>query len=410
METFCNRHINFFDTTLRDGEQAPSYSMTLEQKVELAALSEGLGVNIIEVGFPSSSPTDFEAARQISASLTRATPCVFARAIDEDIMACAKATEKASRRQIQIATLGSEIHIRYKRGMTHQKVLDEAQRAIALAHAQGFDDISLAIEDATRSDFEFLKQLLDIGLKGGVTTFAIPDTVGCCLPQEFGDLIGKIRAYIGENIHISIHCHNDLGLAVANTLAGIAAGGDEIQVTMGGIGERAGNANMEELVAILNYKAPILRVTHDMIQHRLFAAVNRLAEFVQLKIPAHKPIVGHNAFATEAGMHQQGMMKYRFTYEFMRAEDFGTESRTVVGRHSGRNILRHRLLQSGVRSVIQSALDRLYNQIMAEQHIERYNDVQLLRQTYESVLGATTGTTPTDPPPQLCEAQSQRAA
>ena len=395
MDTYCNRHINFFDTTLRDGEQAPSYSMTLEQKVELAALSEGLGVNIIEVGFPNSSPNDFEAARQISASLTRATPCVFARATNEDIMACAKATLKASRRQIQIATLGSDIHIRYKRAITHQKVLDEAQRALGLARAQGFDDISLAIEDATRSDFEFLKQLLDIGLKGGVTTFAIPDTVGCCLPQEFGALIGKIRAYIGENIRISIHCHNDLGLAVANTLAGIAEGGDEVQVTMGGIGERAGNANMEELVAILNYKAPVLRVTHDMIQHRLYAAVNKLADFLQLNIPAHKPIVGRNAFATEAGMHQQGVMKHRFTYEFMRAEDFGAESRTMVGRHSGRNILRHRLLQSGIRTVSPSALDLLYNQIMAEEHVDRYNDVQLLRRTYESVAASTE--TLTDP-------------
>ncbi len=389
MDAYCNRHVNIFDTTLRDGEQAPGYSLTLDQKVEIAGLSESLGVNTIEVGFPNSSPTDFEAARQISAFLTRATPCVFARATEEDIKSGAKATEKAARRQIQIATLGSDVHIQYKRNMTRQQVLDEAQKALAMAKAHGFDDISLAIEDATRSDFDFLKQLLDVGLQGGATAFAIPDTVGCCLPQEFGRLIGQVRAYVGRDIRISVHCHNDLGMAVANTLAGIEAGGDEVQVTMGGIGERAGNASIEELVAILNYKASILHCTHDIIQHRLYAAVTRLAELVQLDVPAHKPIIGRNAFATEAGMHQQGVMKCRFTYEFMRAEDFGAESRTVVGRHSGRNILRQRLIQSGVCNISPSVLDRLYNQIMAEPHVERYNDTQLLRQTYESVVEAS---------------------
>lgn len=389
MNTFCNKHVNFFDTTLRDGEQAPGYSLRPDQKVEIAMLSEALGSNTIEVGFPNSSLSDFEAARQISGALTRATPCVFARATEEDIKACAKATEKAARRQIQIATLGSDIHIRYKRGITRELVLDEARRAIALAKTQGFEDISLAVEDATRTDFDFLKQLMDVGLEGGVTAFAIPDTVGYCVPQEFGDLIGQVRAYIGENIRISIHCHNDLGLAVSNSLAGIMAGGDEVQVTMGGIGERAGNASMEELVAILNYKVSTLRVTHDMIQHRLHAAVTKLAEFARFDIPAHKPIVGRNAFATEAGMHQQGVLKSRFTYEFMRAEDFGAESRTVVGIHSGRTILNQRLLQSGVRNVNPSALDRLYNQIMAEPHVERYNDLQLLRQTYEAVLAVS---------------------
>ncbi len=386
MEAYCDRHVNFFDTTLRDGEQAPGYSLTLDQKVEIASLSESLGVNTIEVGFPSSSPTDFEAVRQICGNLTRATPCVFARATEEDIRSCAKATEKASQRQIQIATIGSDIHIQYKRSMTRSQVLEEVKCAVIMAKAQGFDDISLAIEDATRSDFDFLKQLLDIALEKGITAFAIPDTVGCCLPQEFGQLIRQVRAHIGRDLRISIHCHNDMGLAVANTLAGIEAGGDEIQVTMGGVGERAGNASMEELVAILNYKASVLHVTHDMIQHRLYAAVSRLAEFIKLSIPAHKPIVGSNAFATEAGMHQQGVMNRRFTYEFMRAEDFGAESRTVVGRHSGRNILRQRLMQSGIRNISSNALDRLYMQIMSEPQVERYNDLRLLRQTYESVV------------------------
>ena len=386
MNNFCSRHVNFFDTTLRDGEQAPGYTLAPEQKMEIAMLSEALGSNTIEVGFPNSSPADFEAARQISAALTRATPCVFSRATEDDIKACAKATENAFRRQIQIATLGSDIHIRYKRGITRDAVINEARLAICMAKAQGFEDISLAIEDATRSDFDFLKTLLDVGLENDVTAFAIPDTVGYCLPEEFGLLIGKIRSHIGDDIRISIHCHNDLGLAVANSLAGIMAGGDEVQVTMGGIGERAGNASMEELIAILNYKASTLRVTHDMIQHRLHDTVTKLAEFVNYKIPSHKPILGRNAFATEAGMHQQGVMKSRFTYEFMRAEDFGAQSRTVVGRHSGRNILRQRLQQAGVRQVNPIQLDRLYSMIIEEANVERYNDIHLLRSTYEAVL------------------------
>lgn len=385
MDDYCNRHINFFDTTLRDGEQAPGYSLTLDQKVEVASLSESLGVNTIEVGFPSSSPTDFEAVQQICGNLKRAIPCVFARAMEEDINICAKATEKASQRQIQIATIGSDIHMQYKRGMTRLQVLEEVKCAVNMAKAHGFDDISLAIEDATRSEFNFLKQMIDVSLELGVTAIAFPDTVGFCLPHEFGCLIRQLRAYVGRDVRISIHCHNDLGLAVANTLAGIEAGGDEIQVTMGGIGERAGNASMEEIVAILNYKASVLHVTHDMIQHRLYSAVSRLAELVNFNIPAHKPIVGRNAFATEAGMHQQGVLKRRFTYEFMRAEDFGAESRTAIGRHSGRGILRQRLLESGLRNINSNALDRLYMRVISEPQVERYNDLELLRHTYESV-------------------------
>ncbi|MFL6622260.1 MAG: LeuA family protein [Sulfurifustis sp.] len=388
MEKHLLRHINVFDTTLRDGEQAPSYSLGIDQKLEVAAALEHIGVNTIETGFPASSPTDFEATRQICRTIKRATLCGFARATKEDIEACAAAMAEASDAQVQIASVGSDIHIRYKRGVTRQQVIDEAVAAIDHAHRVGFKQVSLALEDATRGDLRFMKQLIGEGLERGITAIAIPDTVGCCLPAEFYALIKELREFVGEDIRISVHCHNDMGLAVANSIAGIEAGGDEVQLTLLGIGERAGNTSMEEFIAVLNNKAERLNCVHDIIHHRLYDACNRLAGCLGLDIPLHKPIVGRNAFATEAGMHQQGVLKHRFTYEFMRAEDYGAQPRTVIGRHSGRNILRHRLSRAGIKDVDARALDALYSTIMGEERVERYNDPQLLAEKYREVLAA----------------------
>lgn len=382
------RHVAFFDTTLRDGEQAPSYSLNVEQKVELAKASERLGVNTIETGFPASSPIDFEATREISRSLTRATPCGFARSVVQDIDACAASMKDASNPQIELASVGSDIHVRYKRGVTRDIIMQEAKLAVRHAKSVGFKNISLALEDATRGDPEFMKQLIAEGIEAGISTIAIPDTVGCALPVEFYSLIQMLRDFVKDSVTISIHCHNDLGLAVANSLAGLEAGADEVQTTLCGIGERAGNANMEELVAVLANKQHTLHMTHDIVQHRLYETCALLAGYLNLSLPLHKPLIGANAFSTEAGMHQQGMMKFRFTYEFMRAEDFGAESRIVIGRHSGRNILRQRLKQGGVHQVDPTTLDEIYALIMSGDDIARYNDVQLLADLYKRTASA----------------------
>lgn len=385
MENHLLRHVGIFDTTLRDGEQAPSYSLTVDQKIAIAETVERLGVNTIEIGFPASSPTDFEAARQICRMLRHAKPCGFARSLKQDVIACAEAMADSDNPQIQLASVGSDIHIKYKREITRQQVIKEAMEAIDQAKAVGFQDISLALEDATRSDMSFLKELIGRGVERGITALAIPDTVGCCLPHEFYLLIKEIRAYVGEGIRISIHCHNDLGLAIANSIAGIEAGGDEVQTTLCGIGERAGNASLEELIAVLTSKAQQLNVRHDVIQHRLYDACAQLSSYIGLMVPAHKPIIGRNAFATEAGMHQQGVLKHRFTYEFMRAEDFGAESRIVIGRHSGRNILRQRLRAAGIKNPDPKMIDRLYEAITADSEIEKYNNPLRLLEKYTSI-------------------------
>jgi 2-isopropylmalate synthase len=387
------RHVGFFDTTLRDGEQAPGYSMSVAQKIDMAQALERLGLNIIETGFPASSPVDFEATREICRTLHRATPCGFARAVADDIDACASSMRDAASPQIELASVGSDIHIKYKRGVTREVIVDEAKRAIRHARAVGFTDISLALEDATRGDPEFMKQLIGEAIDAGITAIAVPDTVGCMLPVEFYSLIHALRDFMKEAARISIHCHNDLGLAVANSVAGLEAGADEVQTTLCGIGERAGNANMEELVAVLANKQYTLNVTHDIVQHRLFETCALLAKSLNLSLPLHKPIIGANAFSTEAGMHQQGVMKFRFTYEFMRAEDFGAESKLVIGRHSGRNILRQRLRQAGVREVLPPVLDRVYAFIMSGDDAGRYNDIKLLAELYQQ-LASTDPETP----------------
>jgi len=380
------RHIGIFDTTLRDGEQAPGYSLTVEQKVQLALRLEELGVNTIECGFPMSSPVDFEATREMCKLLRRARPCGFARALTADVEACAKAMKHAANPQIEIASVGSDIHILYKRETTRERVVAEALAAIDCARANGFTDISIAAEDATRSDFEFLKQLIGASIERGARTLAIPDTVGACIPEEFFALIRDLRSFVGPDIRISVHCHNDMGLAVANSVAGIQAGADEVQTTLCGIGERAGNTSLEELIVVLNSKVGTLHRVHDVIHHRLYDTCMTLAGFLGLELPAHKPVLGENAFSSEAGMHQQGLIKHRFTYEHLRAEDYGTVPRMVLGRHSGRTLIRQRLRDDGIREIHDHLVDKLYEQMINDPDHRRYSQPGMLGAMYGALV------------------------
>jgi len=392
------RHIGIFDTTLRDGEQAPGYSLTIDQKVQLALKLEALGVNTIECGFPMSSPVDFEATREMCRLFKRARPCGFARALPADVEACARAMKDATNPQIEIASVGSDIHILYKRETTRERVVTEAIAAIDCARAHGFTDISIAAEDATRSDLEFLKRLLGACIERGVTTIAIPDTVGACIPEEFFGLIRDLRAFIGD-IRISVHCHNDMGLAVANSLAGIQAGADEVQTTLCGIGERAGNTSLEELIVVLNSKVDTLHRVHDVIHHRLYDTCMMLARFLDLDVPAHKPILGENSFSSEAGMHQQGLIKHRFTYEHLRAEDYGTVPRMVLGRHSGRNLIRQRLREDGIRDVQDKLVDKLYEQMIHDADHRRYSQPGTLGAMYGVLASPPASPGPAASPP-----------
>ncbi|MBP2473144.1 2-isopropylmalate synthase [Crossiella equi] len=383
MHVSKTRHISFFDTTLRDGEQAPGYALTIDQKIALAETNERLGMNVIETGFPISSPADFEATRQISQLLKKAKPCGFSRLLKDDIDACADSmVGHHPDPQIELLVSSSDIHIRYKQGSTREAITEQTRAAVRHAKERGFTDISLALEDATRADVAFLKELSGHAIDEGVTTLAVPDTVGCALPGEYKELISEIRAFVGEDITVSVHTHDDLGLAVANSLAGLEGGANEVQTTLCGIGERAGNCSFEEMVAILANKQHQLGMTYDIVQHRIHQATAQLAEYVNLRLPRHKSIIGENAFATAAGIHQQGVMKYRFIYEFMRAEDFGGESRIVVGRHSGRSILRQRLNEAGIKDIEPTRLDALYATVMTSGRAEDYNDAKLLADLY----------------------------
>jgi 2-isopropylmalate synthase len=386
------RPVSIFDTTLRDGEQSPGYSLTLEQKVQLAQQLEELGVNTIETGFPMSSKVDFEATREICKLLKKAQPCGFARAKREDIEACAQAMTDAVKPQIELASVGSDIHMSYKRKVTREQIIHEATDAIKCAKSFGFKDISLALEDATRGDREFMKNLIGSGLELGITAIAIPDTVGCCLPEEFRALIQELRDFTGPDIRISIHCHNDMGLAVANSIAGLMGGADEVQTTLCGIGERAGNACLEELIAVLSTKQNVLHCVHTVVNHKLYDTCHYLIDLLNLKLPRHKAIVGENAFSSEAGMHQQGLIKHRFTYEWLRAEDYGTSPKMVVGRHSGRHLLHQCLLEQGVRPLDDVLVDKLYNIITESDTPELYNIPQILLERYNGLQEETYGT------------------
>lgn len=379
------RQISIFDTTLRDGEQAPGYSLTMEQKVQTAKQLEDLGVNVIETGFPMSSKVDFEATREICKQLRRASPCGFARAKREDIEACAKAMSEAVNPQIELASVGSDIHMFYKRKVTREQVIGEAKDAIKCAKSFGFEDISLALEDATRGDIEFMKTLIGSGMELGITAIAIPDTVGCCLPEEFKALIKTLRDFTGPEIRISVHCHNDMGLAVANSIAGLMGGADEVQTTLCGIGERAGNTSLEELISVLSTKQDVLHCVHTVVNHKLYDACHFLANMIGLNLPRHKAIIGENAFSSEAGMHLQGLIKYRFTYEWLRAEDYGAESKMVIGRHSGRHILRQHLLEQGVHDLDHVLVDKIYNLITESDNPELYNVSEILLERYNEL-------------------------
>jgi 2-isopropylmalate synthase len=342
------RLLSVFDTTLRDGEQAPGNSMSVEQKVELAKIIEDLGVNVIEAGFPSSSELDFQATSEICRILKRAKVCAFVRARRDDIDQALKAVRDASSFQLQTLAVGSDIHLQYKRKMSREQAIEEATGAVRYAQALGVRDISLGIEDASRGDIEYLKELSEAGVNAGATMLVIADTVGSCVPGEAFALLTKFRTWFGSHVRLSGHFHNDMGLAHANALAAVEAGADEIQVTLCGIGERAGNSAVEELATALHYKQSLYGATTSIQLSKLQPAAQRLQQLIRMQVPRHKAVVGTEVFATEAGIHQAGIIENPTTYEFLNPETFGRRRRLVLGRHSGRHVLRHIVRQASL--------------------------------------------------------------
>lgn len=378
------REVSIFDTTLRDGEQAPGNAMSPDQKLVVALRLEALGVDVIETGFPASSDVDFRAARLMSEHLTTARIASFCRAVrsDVDTALLAAGTE---RHQIQVMATGSDLHLEHKRGIDREEAVREVRDTIAYAHSCGVDDISLAIEDASRGELELLRAEIEAGVGEGATTVTLADTSGCLLPEELAGLVRQVRAWLPPGVVLSLHCHDDLGLATANAIAGVLAGADQVQVTLAGIGERAGNTPLEELVAVLLYKGAALGLRTSVRTEQLFSAYETLAEIISLGPQRTKSVVGVNAFATQAGIHQAGVLRNPETYEYLAPERFGRRRSLLVSRHSGRAVLRHLLQQLGA-DVDEALLTDLYTEHVAGRSDGSGDELDVVRERLAAQL------------------------
>jgi 2-isopropylmalate synthase len=342
--------IRIFDTTLRDGEQSPGCSMNLQEKLALARQLERLGVDVIEAGFPIASEGDFEAVRRIAEEVRGPSICGLARTGRADVERAGRAVEPAARPRIHTFIATSDIHLEHKLRMSREQVLEEVDRAVrqALEHC---DDVEFSAEDATRSDPAYLVQVFSVALEAGARTLNVPDTVGYTTPGEYADLIRQLIAEVpgSDRAVFSVHCHNDLGLAVANSLAAVHAGARQVECTVNGIGERAGNASLEEFVMALKVRPDVAQgLDTGVVTREIYPSSRLLSSVTGVQVQPNKAIVGDNAFAHEAGIHQDGVLKAAITYEIMTPDSIGRASNELVlGKHSGRHAFRDRLEELG---------------------------------------------------------------
>ncbi|MDI6757391.1 MAG: 2-isopropylmalate synthase [Endomicrobiia bacterium] len=355
------RKIKIFDTTLRDGEQSPGASMNLKEKLQVAHALSDMRVDVIEAGFPITSPDDFEAVKKIAREIRGPVIAALARAHPKDIESCAKAVSYSWKPRVHTFIATSDIHIEKKLRKTREEVLDIAVNAVKLSRKL-VDDVEFSCEDASRSDFDFLTKIVGAVIEAGATTINIPDTVGYAMPEEFGALIKNLKKGIPNSSKavFSVHCHNDLGLAVANSLSAILNGAEQVECTINGIGERAGNAAMEEIVMALKVRPQIFNAKTSVDTRKIYIASRTVATLTGIHPQPNKSVVGANAFAHEAGIHQDGMLKERMTYEIMRPEDVGIPSnQLVLGKHSGRHALAKRLGALGY-AVVEKDINEIY--------------------------------------------------
>lgn len=339
----------FFDTTLRDGEQSPGCSMSIQEKLRMAHALEALGVDVVEGGFAQVSEGDFGALEAISQEVRGPSIASLARARKEDIEAAARALKKARRSRIHIFLASSDIHLEHKLKISRSAALEQADAAVRLACAY-VDEVEFSPEDATRTDPDFLCQIVAVAIEAGATIINLPDTVGYCVPSEYGAMFEMLRSRVPQvaGVTLSSHCHDDLGMAVANTLAAVAAGARQVECTINGIGERAGNAALEEVAATMLVRKDKFPSDHSIVFDRLYPTSQLLCELISFGPAPNKAVVGSNAFAHEAGIHQHGVLANPLTYEIMTPASVGVpHNRMVLGKHSGRRALAHRLQQLG---------------------------------------------------------------
>ncbi len=341
--------VRIFDTTLRDGEQSPGFSMNTAEKIRMARQLAKLGVDVIEAGFPIASRGDLEAVRKVAEEIRDVPIAALARAKREDVTAALEALETAAAPRLHVFLATSDLHLRAKLNITREQALEAIGSMIRYGR-QHVGGVEFSAEDAGRTDIEFLCQVCRVAVDAGATVLNLPDTVGYAVPEEYGAMFRQVREYLGDpdGITLSAHCHDDLGLAVANSLAAVRAGVRQIECTVNGIGERAGNAALEEVVVALAVRKENFGVTTGIRLEELFAASRLLAEITGAQVAPNKAVVGANAFAHEAGIHQDGIIKNPLTYEIISPQAVGVPSRSMVlGKHSGRNALRMSLRDLG---------------------------------------------------------------
>ena len=338
-----------FDTTLRDGEQSPGCSMTQPEKLRVARALAELGVDVIEAGFPAASRGDFDSVTAVAREVEGPTVCALARCHDEDIELAARALAAAPHRRLHVFLATSAIHRQYKLNMAQEEILRLAAAGVGRAR-ELCEDVEFSPEDASRTELEFLAQVVEVAIAAGATTVNIPDTVGYTVPDEFAELFRYLRKNVRgiERVRLSVHCHDDLGMAVANSLTAVVAGARQIECTINGIGERAGNCSLEEVVMALKTRAAFFNVVTEVNTSRLYPTSRLISSITGMPIPRNKAVVGENAFAHESGIHQHGMLKNPSTYEILRPEDVGlSRSHLVLGKHSGRHAFRERVQALG---------------------------------------------------------------
>ena len=351
-----------FDTTLRDGEQSPGASMTKDEKIRVARQLERMRVDVIEAGFAAASPGDFDAINSIAQVVRESTICSLARANENDIRRAGEAITPAPRKRVHTFIATSPIHMEKKLRMTPDQVVEQAVKAIGWAR-QYTDDVEFSAEDAGRSDIDFLCRVFEEVIKAGATTLNVPDTVGYNVPGQYAETIRQLieRVPGSDKVIWSVHCHNDLGLAVANSLAAVMAGARQVECTVNGLGERAGNASLEEVVMAVRTRADIFPVETKIDTTQIVPASKLISQITGYPVQPNKAIVGANAFAHESGIHQDGVLKHRETYEIMRAEDVGwSQNKLVLGKHSGRNAFKSRLGELGVVFESEEALNSAF--------------------------------------------------
>lgn len=367
-----------FDTTMRDGEQSPGASMTRDEKIRIARALEKMRVDVIEAGFPIASPGDFESVKAVAGLITDSTVCALARALDKDIDCAAEALKPAKSARIHTFLATSPIHMREKLRMRPEQVVDYAVAAVKRARNYT-DNVEFSPEDAARSELDFLCRVLEQAIAAGATTINIPDTVGYSLPSLYGELIKNLREKIpnSDKAVFSVHCQNDLGLAVGNSLAGVLNGARQVECTINGLGERAGNAALEEVVMTLRTRRDVFPCDTRLDTTQILNCSRLVATITGFPVQPNKAIVGANAFAHESGIHQDGVLKSRETYEIMRAEDVGWRAnRMVLGKHSGRNAFKTRLEALGISFAGEAELNAAFARFkdLADKKHEIYDD------------------------------------